>query len=126
VVRTVQVSPRRINRALHVGAVSSLWLLAGFVAGILGLLVHGLGYFAAYPFWLVATGLAAWGVRSAICTHRDIDRRRLPASTRPHAAVGLASSSVMLFLSGMLTLSLTGLLGLGAFVAFGMLVSHPY
>ena len=124
--RTHPFSPRKINRALHAGAVSALWLLAGFVAGGLGFLVHGLGYFAAYPFWFVAALLAAWGVRSAIRTHREIDRRQLPAATRAHASVGLASSSVLLFLSGILTLSLTRLLGLGAFVAVGMLVSHPY
>lgn len=125
-IRTVHLSPRTANRALYAGAASSLLLFAGFLAGTTAFVVHGLGYFAAYPFWFVATALAALGVWSSIRTHREIDRRRLPSSTRAHASVGLASSSILLFLSGMLTLALTGLLGLAAFVAVGMLVSHPY
>ena len=120
-----RTAPRTATPALLAGAAAGLFLLAGVVAGGLGLAIHGLGYFAAFPFWFFATVLAVIGVWSSLKTHGHIDHGDLPAAARSPATVGFAGSSIVLFFAGILTLALCGLLALAALVAVGMLLSHP-
>jgi hypothetical protein len=69
--------------------------------------------------------LAAIGVWSSLKIHGQIDHGYLPVAARSRATVGFAGSSIVLFLAGILTLALCGLLALAALVAVGMLFSHP-
>lgn len=113
------------ERVVIAGVAAGICLLLGFCAGGAAFSMHGLGYFAAFPFWLLAALCGALGLVWGIGGLRRVERGDLPPQKKGSIAVGLGCSGIVLVIGSGLALVLMALIGLGLFVAVGMLLSHP-
>lgn len=100
-------------------------VLLGFCAGGVGFSIHGLGYFAAFPFWLAAALVGVLGLVWGLAGRRRDARESAARPIPVESTAGLGLSAIAVVVGGGLTLVLTALIGLGLFVAVGMLLSHP-
>jgi hypothetical protein len=106
------------------GALAMALLLLGFVAGAVAFAFHGLGYLAAFPFWLLSALLGLGGLIWSFARWRPHQPDPDPTG-RGAAIFGVGLSAMAAVVAGVLSLFLATLLAVAAVVAVAMLMSHP-